>query len=147
SAVRQTGNAALLFSIGDTQVDWRCNEAPRNEFLARRARQIYLDTFRLADEKQTGAVDLQALRGSPEFQFLRQVFPLADRDGDGRLTEKELLAFLDLEELGSRSSVVLIIADRGRGLFEYLDANRDGRLGQRELRTAWSRLAAWDRDG
>src|SRR5262249_15710703 len=32
-------------------------------------------------------------------------------------------------------------------LFELLDSDRDGRLGQRELRTAQARLAVWDRNG
>src|SRR5262249_19144693 len=36
---------------------------------------------------------------------------------------------------------------RGRALFEFLDADHDQRLGLRELTTAWTRLAAWDRDG
>jgi Ca2+-binding EF-hand superfamily protein len=42
---------------------------------------------------------------------------------------------------------LLTLADRGRPLFELLDADHDGRLSPRELQTAWTRLAAWDRDG
>ena len=38
--------------------------------------------------------------------------------------------------------MVLTILDHGRGLFELLDADRDGVLSVRELRSAWRRLAA-----
>src|SRR5205807_5317038 len=64
-----------------------------------------------------------------------------DRDGDGVLTEKELLAFLDLLETAPLCAVTLGCADGGRGLFELLDADGDGRLNLHELRTAWTRLA------
>jgi hypothetical protein len=42
------------------------------------------------------------------------------------------------------TSVFLAVADRGPTLFEFLDADHDGRLSQRELRSAWARLAEWD---
>src|SRR5207248_8853629 len=68
-------------------------------------------------------------------------FDVADHDGDGVLTEKELLAFLDLLELAPLCAVTLGCADGGRGLFELLDADGDGRLNLHEMRTAWTRLA------
>ena len=70
---------------------------------------------------------------------------MLDRDGDGRLTEKELLTYLDqIQERQARAvtSIVSVqISDEGRGLFELLDRNRDGKLGLREIRGA-SRLLA-----
>jgi hypothetical protein len=48
---------------------------------------------------------------------------------------------------GAAAHTRLRITDQGRALFELLDANGDGRLSVRELRTAWTRLAPWDRDG
>ena len=41
-------------------------------------------------------VDEKEVRPS-QFQFLRGIFPLADRDGDGKLTEQEMHAYLDLQ--------------------------------------------------
>src|SRR5262249_34851126 len=78
--------------------------------------------------------------------FLRQVFNLADRDGDGKLYEKELTAFLDLVALSGDSSLTLQLGDLGRGLFELIDGSRDSRLSVRECRTGWTRLAPWDRN-
>src|SRR5262249_58958481 len=72
---------------------------------------------------------------------------LADRDGDGRLSEEEFVAFLELQQKLVSTSAFMTLADRGPSLFEFLDADHDGRLSRRELTTAWTRLARWDRDG
>src|SRR5207244_784188 len=79
--------------------------------------------------------------------YLRNVMAVADRNDDGRLTEQELKAWMDLVNDGMGTQVMLSLHDNGRGLFEILDANGDGSLSLRELRGAWTRLAAYDRDG
>src|SRR5262249_35850621 len=81
---------------------------------------------------------------SPYFQGF---FDLGDRDRDGKLTEKELTAVLDLQEQGAKCFVTVTVVEQGRGLFEVLDANRDGRLGLRELRRGWDRVSAYERGG
>ena len=69
------------------------------------------------------------------------LIPAADRDGDGTLSRTELDAWLDLQsELGKGQAFVTVLD--GGGLFELLDANHDGALSVRELRTAWDRLKA-----
>jgi Ca2+-binding EF-hand superfamily protein len=80
-------------------------------------------------------------------QFGLNLFLFADRDGDGKLYKQEMQAALDLLTKGPAAQVTLSVADNGRGLFELIDADGDGRLGVRELRTAWTRLAPWDRNG
>ena len=50
------------------------------------------------------------------------------------------------EPLGTCRAVVTL-ADRGRGLFELLDRDGDGRLSPRELNAAANLLADLDRDG
>jgi hypothetical protein len=72
---------------------------------------------------------------------------LADRDGDGRLSLQEFTAYLEAQETMLAASTLLTITDRGRRLFEMLDADHDRRLGPREVRAAWERLAPWDGDG
>jgi Ca2+-binding EF-hand superfamily protein len=76
--------------------------------------------------------------------FLKGLFPLLDRDGDGKVTEEEFNAFLDLLGRGATSFTVVVIGDRGACLFELLDTNRDRQLSLRELRAAWQSVAAWD---
>ena len=65
------------------------------------------------------------------------LFPIADRDGDGRLTEAELKAWVALATESVGRVPTISVADNGRALFELIDANNDGRLTVRELRTAW----------
>ncbi len=67
--------------------------------------------------------------------------PIADRDGDGKLSAKELDGWLDLQSQIARGQVLLTVLDGG-GLFEVLDANHDGALSVRELRGGWERLKA-----
>jgi Ca2+-binding EF-hand superfamily protein len=83
---------------------------------------------------------------SPPFAYVG-LSRLADRDGDGKLTGKELADYLELVDRVAVASTFVTVDNRGRGLFELLDANRDGRLSRRELATAWQRLAVWDRNG
>jgi hypothetical protein len=47
----------------------------------------------------------------------------------------------------ARNQVRLMVHDQGDALFETLDANADGRLGEREIAFSSQRLAERDRDG
>jgi Ca2+-binding EF-hand superfamily protein len=107
-------------------------------------RQFYLQQFQAAVGEQQGVVERRQAESSP---YLHSLFVLADRDGNGRLTARELNAFLDRHADGVRSFVTLSMMDAGLALFDLLDADRDGRLSLRELSTAWSRLRVYDRNG
>ena len=78
---------------------------------------------------------------------LYQAFPVIDHDGDGRITEEELRAWVALGTESAGCVPTISVADNGRALFELLDANNDGRLSLREMRSAWARLAPYDRGG
>jgi Ca2+-binding EF-hand superfamily protein len=82
----------------------------------------------------------------PPFTFVG-LSRLADRNGDGDLSSEEMTDYLSLQEKVVTASTFVTVVNRGRNLFEFLDADRDGRLSRRELRTAWQRLVAWDCDG
>jgi Ca2+-binding EF-hand superfamily protein len=136
----------LVITLKDAQIDVRGGEQEaRLQFQAERFRQVVRGQFQIADPDKRGYVERSSIQR--ELDLLQHIFPLADRDGDGKLTAKELETYLELQLRATESSAVLNISEYGRGLFEILDANRDGLLGQRELRTAWARLAPWDRDG
>src|SRR5262249_17515858 len=49
-------------------------------------------------------------------------------------------AWLELQEQIAKGHILLTVLDHGPGLFEFLDADHDGSLSVRELRTAWDRL-------
>jgi Ca2+-binding EF-hand superfamily protein len=82
-----------------------------------------------------------------QFQFVRVIFEGADRDGDGKLTKAEFDAYFDLQEGFRNLGIGLIPSIQTPSLFQLLDENRDGRLGVRELRTAWNRLIVLEEPG
>lgn len=92
-----------------------------------------------ADQNADGQVD-ETEAGRSTYAPLRTLFALADRNGDRNLTATEWSGWLDVEKGLLAGQVVLSVVDQGRGLFEFLDADRDGQLSRRELTTAWSRL-------
>jgi Ca2+-binding EF-hand superfamily protein len=139
-AVRAEGGN-LLITLGDAQIELNHTDNTRMAFGGNK--QFYLQQFKTAAGAKAYLEKAEGM-GSPYF---RGLFDFADRDGDGKLHEKELIAFLDLQNKGSASFATLTLTDYGRGLFELFDANGDGRLGLRELRTAWTRLAPYDREG
>src|SRR5262249_1171319 len=101
-------------------------------------RQFYEQQFREADVGKKGVLDRKQVMGN--FYVGGQLFDLADRDGDGKMTQKEFNAYLDLQTEGAGSRLQLTLTDEGRSLFELLDEDSDSRLAIRELRTAWSRM-------
>src|SRR5262249_8456571 len=79
------------------------------------------------------------------------LFKVMDRDGDGKLYEKEVRAYLDeLQDLQGRAlagCVSLTIGDQGRGGFDLVDTNKDGRVSVREMGGAVKRDARLGQDG
>jgi Ca2+-binding EF-hand superfamily protein len=82
--------------------------------------------------------------------YFRTVFKAIDRDANGMVFEKEVFDYLDayqeLQSLAAMSCASISSAMEGKGLFEQLDANGDGRLSVRELRSAVTLLDDLDRD-
>ncbi len=142
SSTRREVEGGVLITHGVAQIDVR--GGPSGRYRADGTRNFFLQQFRmlLKDKK-----DYITKAEADSSQFFGALFVFADRDGDGKLTERELNAYFDLMSQAAGCFTTLSLADHGTGLFELLDANRDGRLGPRELRTAWSRLAPWDRAG
>lgn len=81
----------------------------------------------------------------PPFAFVG-LLRLADRNDDDRLSRKELTDFLDVQEKLSFRTTYLTVVDRGASLFEFFDADHDGRLSPRELRTIEKRFIVWDHE-
>jgi Ca2+-binding EF-hand superfamily protein len=101
--------------------------------------------FQAADANRDGVLDGREMY-QPPFTFVG-VSRVADRDGDGKLSSRELSDYLAVQAKLVTASTFFTFVNRGRSLFEFLDSNRDGRLSRRELATAWQRLEPWDGDG
>src|SRR5262249_27375346 len=122
--VLEVGNVRLQFS-SDSRGRARSPEALRERHKAQ---------FRAADTDGNGYLDMKEAQASG---FFRDTFKLMDANGDGKLFENEMLAYLDTmldlqaKALGSIAS--LQASDQGRGLFDLIDTDRDGRLSVREI--------------
>ncbi|HZY86324.1 MAG TPA: EF-hand domain-containing protein, partial [Gemmataceae bacterium] len=135
-AVRRVDEWGLKFAVGDAGVEVSAGE--RQPRRLQGYRQFYMQQFRALDAKKRGFVERKQ---ATQNQFLREIFTPADRDADDKLTEKELTAWLELQDEGSGCTATLSVSDQGRSVFELFDGDADGRLSVRELRTAWARLA------
>jgi Ca2+-binding EF-hand superfamily protein len=109
-------------------------------------RQILVQQFKTIDQKEKGYLTKKQL-DTPQFTYLRNILMVADRDEDDCLSLEELNAWVDLTASGLQCQISVALAASGRGLFQILDTNQDGRLSIRELRDARVRLAPYDRDG
>lgn len=76
----------------------------------------------------------------PQYQFLRVAFDPADFDGDGKLSREEFDRYFALQQNTARLGLTVTHAVQVPNLFQLLDGNSDGRLGVKELRTAFDRL-------
>ena len=104
-------------------------------------RQSYLAVFQQAAGSQDFVEEKNLLgTNAPQFQIIRVMLEPADFDSDGKLTKAEFNRYFDLQEAFSDLGLALSPAVQTPTLFQLLDENTDGRLGVRELRTAWSRL-------
>jgi len=78
----------------------------------------------------------------PQFQALRVLFDMVDRDADGKMSRVEYDAFFALQRSFTSLPLSLVYAAQTPSLFQFLDVNGDGRLSVREVRTSWDRLIA-----
>src|SRR5262249_706203 len=144
-AVTKGGNGSLKLGLPAAQIELQSAQSMpgvNNSGI----KQFYIQQFKEADANKKGFLERKGLEQT-HYQYFVSVFTFADANGDNNVTEKELSDFLDRQAEGAAAVATFTVHDLGRGLFELLDAApRDGRLGLREMRTAWSRLAHLDRD-
>lgn len=148
-SVRRGDNGTLVLELGSTRLELGRGDTPNEtQIVQQQLRRQYSAQFLRADLDNNGYLDKNEAMQSPLF---RTAFALMDRNGDGKLFEKEVVAYLDrmreLQESAMRSCASLAVKDQGRGLFDLADANRDGRLGVREMRQMDKLIDQIDRDG
>src|SRR5207249_3773514 len=96
-AVRQLGRDDLTVTVADGVLALSRGPVATNTFEG--SRQFYQSQFQAAAGGK-GFVEKKDLRGD-QGPFLQTLFPFADRDGDGKLTQKELQAWLVLQTQGA----------------------------------------------
>jgi Ca2+-binding EF-hand superfamily protein len=138
------GPAGLAVRVGGARVSVVRGPETRVGNNFRGYRNFLVQQFRDLDKQNKGYLVAKQLEDR-RLAYLRSVLEVADRDGDGKLTMKEMLAWADLTAEGANRTTTVSFTESGHGLFQILDADHDGRLSVRELRDAWKRLAELDR--
>ena len=143
----KTFDGLALLELDTTRVELRGNDEASSDGFAPFVRLQYTVLFKQADKNGDGYLDEKEANAS----IFGSAFKAMDRDGDGKVSEQELNAYLDLlgdlQARANKACVSLVVTDESRGLFDLLDANRDGRLSVREMRGAVALLGKLDRDG
>jgi Ca2+-binding EF-hand superfamily protein len=142
--VKKVNGNQLAFTLGDARFDLQANQGQTNVFSG--SKQFYLQQYDSLAEKK-GYVDKAQEKDNRQNPFLFQIFPQADKNTDGKLTRKELVAWLDLMAEGNSAFVTVQVEDQGRSLFNVIDVNSDGQLSIREMRNAWERVKPLCKDG
>ena len=111
-------------------------------------RSVWENQFVQADTDRNGWLDAKEAGQSSFFRFS---FAMMDQKGDGKVDRKGMLEFVDkiydFQVRAFSSSASLTVTEHGRGLFDLIDANHDGRLSVRELRNAPKLIARLDQNG
>lgn len=136
-AVSPNVNGMIVAQFEGSEIELRAADAI-NQF-----GNFFENQFQSSDADKNGVLDLKEARGN---FFLNRIFPVADRNGDGKMTKAELDAYFERSTDASVCRTVLTVADRGVALHDQLDADHDTRLSVRELRKAKERLDKAARD-
>lgn len=141
-SIRKSADGTPSLVLGNVQIEFA---ADRNSYAAS-YKPFYKQQLKNADANKNGYIEKAEAQRS--FYF-RQSFNILDRDGDGKVFEKEVLAYVDQQQAAAAGRTVMDVEDQGRNLFEILDLNRDRRLSRRELNAAINGKEKWDdnRDG
>lgn len=103
-------------------------------------------TMNEIDVDLSGMIERDEIDG--RFRFESYLFAAMDRDADDRVTEAEMVDYVDAYVRPAETTCRVTLYDLGRGVFGQIDHSHDGRISIRELRTVEDRLRSLgDRTG
>ena len=140
---RRGSDNGLAIRLGDTDLSLQIPDATGTG--PNVMKNTYLNFYNAAAGKKDHVTRADLV--ARNYQILVAMFSQADKDDDGKLTRAELANWLDLLSTARGINLTLTCNDLGRSLFDVLDADRDGRLSLREMRTAWKRLGPLAKGG
>jgi Ca2+-binding EF-hand superfamily protein len=142
------GPAGLVLELDNVRIDLSSLRPDRTvETLPADVEQQAKALFEGADKDKNGYIDRNEAKQNP---YIRSLFNLIDADGDGKIFEKELVAFMQkAEAIQKRAAAAWVqfeAADVGQGLFDLIDTNHDGKLSIREMRAMPKLIDQLDRN-
>src|SRR5205807_1378974 len=110
-----TSAMTLAMTVNGSEVSLvRGNVVRADAQTLQRQFQFLLQQFKQLDKNGKG-VTLDQVK-EPQFQPLKAIFLIADRDGNETLTEKELQGYMDMVAAATGAQVNLTFSDNGQGL-------------------------------
>ncbi len=135
-AVRRSAGGLVSIVVDDVQI-----EIGESSSDSETARQSLLSQFANADRDNNNYLDEKEVE---RYRVFVASFDEFDRDGDGKIFEQELTAAIDNQTEAAQSRIRMAVHNRGRDLFEVIDADHNGRLSRREFSQAAARIELWD---
>lgn len=132
---RTSGNFTL--DAGEVHLEFRRNN--------RKAGENAQGGYRLRnfDADQNGYLDAKESEAEPQ---IKAGFATMDENQDGMVVSEEFEKYFRNQRDATAARIVLVFTDLGQDLFSLLDADKDGRLTQRELIAAPKSITSVDRD-
>lgn len=94
--------------------------------------------FNQLDTDGNGYLDKQETALAVRFE--RELFEKLDADGDGKIFGEEVEKYVSVRGEPAATTARVNLYDMGRGFFESLDTNNDGRISMREMKAAGKSL-------
>ncbi len=132
--------STIAIQLGTTEIELAVQaDAATPEETRRR----YRDGFKAADVDENGYLEAADVAQNSLFMT---AFAEMDVDGNAKVFENEMLEYVDERIATAAARTALSVIDQGHNLFDILDGNGDGRLGEREFDSAVKRIGLWDTD-
>jgi Ca2+-binding EF-hand superfamily protein len=131
-------NGSLVIRGTAFELDVRASGSGEPKRVVESARQL----FKRGDGDKNDYLDkneLRRVRGGAEFSRI-------DKDHDGKIFVEEYVEYVTRQNEMASQRTSAVFSDRGSTLFEIMDANRNGQLATRELRTLPQVVSSWDGD-
>jgi Ca2+-binding EF-hand superfamily protein len=138
--VRMTADGAAHFQMGSAQLSLSAIPPAANvdpELLV-------APLFMALDADANGYLEKSE---APENALSGASFAELDVDKNGKVYLEEVVTYMRSRLDTARSRIECDAREQGRTLFDILDADRDGRLAHREVRSVADKLSLWDADG
>jgi Ca2+-binding EF-hand superfamily protein len=140
AGLKPAGPGTAILTVGTQSIHLACY-APTGVY-----GKVQRPSFLTFPDNGKGFITEKDIAG-PQFQSMRVLFDMIDRNADGKMSRPEFNAFFALQESFTGLPLSLVYAAPTPSLFQLIDANGDGRLGVREVRGAWDRLIVLEPGG
>ena len=139
--VSSSSRRRIVLTLADIHIGISVHDmAPADDFET-----AATERFAALDRDRNGYLDEEEVKTAEP--LYRESFLTLDADENGMITAVELADSLRLRQAVVRSQIRLTVHDLDDSVFNHLDTDHDGQLGEREIAGASARLSSLDDNG